>query len=96
MKRALVTGGSGTLGGAMAIALAASGHHVYVQAHHHLKAAESIIASIHANGGTATLLMFDVTDEMATREVLEPLVESSAIQVVVHNAGIHHRSEERV
>ncbi len=89
MKRALVTGGSGTLGRAMAMALSESGHHVYVQAHHHPDKAESLIAKIHDKGGTASLLMFDVTDEKASREALEPLVESTAIQVVVHNAGIH-------
>jgi len=89
MKRALVTGGSGTLGRAMAMALAESGHHVYVQAHHNPAKAASIIANIKDKGGSASLLIFDVTDEKSSREVLEPLVESTAIQVVVHNAGIH-------
>ncbi len=89
MKRALVTGGSGTLGAAMARALAAAGHHVYVHAHQHPSAAESVIKDIHAKGGKATLLMFDLTDEAGSRRVLEPLVEAEPIQIIVHNAGIH-------
>jgi 3-oxoacyl-[acyl-carrier protein] reductase len=89
MKRALVTGGSGTLGAAMARALAAAGHHVYVHAHQHPGAAESVIKDIHAKGGKATLLMFDLTDEAGSRRVLEPLVEAEPIQIIVHNAGIH-------
>ena len=64
--RALVTGGSGTIGGAIARALAAAGHHVYVHAHRDVAAAEAVAATIAAAGGTAEIVRFDVTDPAAT------------------------------
>ena len=42
--RALVTGGSGGIGGAICRALSAQGHFVYVHAHRGMVAAQSIAA----------------------------------------------------
>lgn len=89
MIRALVTGGSGTIGGAIARALAAEGCHVYVHAHGHAGRAEEIAAEIVARGSSADVARFDVTDPAETRSALERLVEAGAIQIVVNNAGIH-------
>jgi 3-oxoacyl-[acyl-carrier protein] reductase len=89
VKRALVTGGSGTLGAAIARALAAGGLHVILHANSRRAEAERIAAEIASSGGSAEAAAFDVTDAAATRAALERLVEPGAIQVLVNNAGIH-------
>lgn len=83
-RRALVTGGSGAIGAAICRRLAADGFGVIVHANRHLDAAKALAEEI---GGTA--VAFDVCDAVATHEALEALIESSPIQVVVNNAGIH-------
>jgi 3-oxoacyl-[acyl-carrier protein] reductase len=89
MKRALVTGGSGALGGAICHALAADGLHVFVQAHSRLAEAERVAAAIREAGGSAAAIAFDVTDAAASERVLAELAEAAPIQVLVNNAGIH-------
>ncbi|MGJ4730779.1 3-oxoacyl-ACP reductase FabG [Luteimonas sp. SDU101] len=89
MKRALVTGGSGDLGGAVCMQLAAAGLHVVVHANGNLARAQSVVAAISAAGGSAEALAFDVADGEATRAAIDALLESGPVQVVVNNAGIH-------
>jgi len=89
MSRALVTGGSGTIGAAIAKALADAGHHVYVHANGQLERAEEIAASITAAGGAAEAIRFDVTNAEQTRTALETLLAAGPIQIIINNAGIH-------
>lgn len=89
MIRALVTGGSGTIGAAIARALAVAGRHVYVHAHGQPARAEAIAAEIISRNGSAEIVRFDVTDAAETRRVLERLLEAGAVQILVNNAGIH-------
>jgi 3-oxoacyl-[acyl-carrier protein] reductase len=89
MKRALVTGGSGDLGSAIARRLARDGLHVIVHANARLAAAEAVVQEIRAGGGSAEAVAFDVTDAQASAAALERLLEAGAIQVLVNNAGIH-------
>ncbi len=88
-RRALVTGGSGDIGGAIARALGAAGCEVLVHGHSHLARAQSVVAAIEAGGGAARALAFDLTNGPATRAVLEAELERGPIQILVHNAGIH-------
>ena len=89
MKHALVTGGSGGLGAAICRRLAADGCHVYIHANRGLQAAQTLANAICAEGGSAQVLVFDVTNSAAVIDALTPIIELQAIQIVVNNAGIH-------
>ena len=89
LRRALVTGGSGDIGGAICRRLAADGLHVIVHANGNLQRAEGVVADILTAGGSAQAVAFDVADGEATRAAIEGLLEDGAIQVIVNNAGIH-------
>lgn len=89
MIRALVTGGSGAIGGAIARQLAYDGLHVIVHGFGSRDAADSVVKDIRARGGSAETIFFDVTDGDSAKRVLEALLESGPIQVLVNNAGIH-------
>ncbi|KGQ19087.1 3-oxoacyl-(acyl-carrier protein) reductase [Lysobacter dokdonensis DS-58] len=87
--RALVTGGSGDIGGAICRQLAADGLHVIVHANANLARAEGIVDEIRGSGGSAQAVAFDVADADATRAAIEALLADGPIQVIVNNAGIH-------
>ncbi len=89
MKYALVTGGSGGIGQAICQRLAKAGHFVYVHANTNIDKAQAVVDEIHAAGGHAQALVFDVTQYQATTEALSALPEDHVIQIVVNNAGIH-------
>ena len=89
MKHALVTGGSGGIGSAICRQLAADGCHVLIHAHHGAAAAQALADDISTQGGSAQVLVFDVTDATAVADALQPLLEHTPIQILVNNAGIH-------
>jgi 3-oxoacyl-[acyl-carrier protein] reductase len=89
MRRALVTGGSGGIGAAICVRLAAEGCHVYVHANSGLQKAQAIAAAIQDAGGSAQAIAFDVANEEQTRTALQAVLAEGAIQVLVNNAGIH-------
>jgi 3-oxoacyl-[acyl-carrier protein] reductase len=89
MKRALVTGGSGDIGGAIAARLARDGLHVIVHANARVAAAQDIAQRIVAAGGSAEAVAFDITDSAACTDAIGKLLEAGPIQVLVNHAGIH-------
>ncbi|GAB3187428.1 3-oxoacyl-ACP reductase FabG [Hydrogenophaga aquatica] len=89
LKRALVTGGSGGIGAAICQRLAADGHHVLVHANRSPERATDVVAAIVREGGSAEVVVFDVTDRQACAVALEALLEQGAVQILVNNAGIH-------
>ncbi|WP_254459573.1 3-oxoacyl-ACP reductase FabG [Xanthomonas sacchari] len=88
-RRALVTGGSGDLGGAICHALAAQGLHVIVHANANVARAAAVVEAIVAACGSAEAVAFDVADAEASAQALATLLEAGPIQVLVNNAGIH-------
>jgi 3-oxoacyl-[acyl-carrier protein] reductase len=88
-RHALVTGGSGAIGSAICRALGADGFHVFVHANSRAAQAQRVVDEIVAAGGSAEPIVFDVTDAKAVAAALLPLVETTPIQVLVNNAGIH-------
>jgi 3-oxoacyl-[acyl-carrier protein] reductase len=89
MIRALVTGGTGSIGSAICQALAAQNIHVYVHTNSRLDVAQALVTQIQQNGGSAEAIVFDVTDADATEQQLQKIVEIAPIQILVNNAGIH-------
>ncbi len=89
MTRALVTGASGGIGSAICRRLASEGLDVIAHANRHAERAEALAAAIRADGGSAEVAVFDVTDALRTRQYLEALCAHEAVQVLVNNAGIH-------
>ncbi|MGH8212765.1 MAG: 3-oxoacyl-ACP reductase FabG [Rhodanobacteraceae bacterium] len=88
-RRALVTGGSGDIGGAICRTLAREGWHPIVHANANPGRAQGVVDAIADSGGTAEAIAFDLADGEATRTALEKLLDADPIAALVHNAGIH-------
>jgi len=50
---------------------------------------QALSDEITGGGGRAQTVIFDVTDEAATRAACERLLADGAVQVIVNNAGVH-------
>jgi 3-oxoacyl-[acyl-carrier protein] reductase len=89
-KRALVTGGTGSIGEAICRRLASDGMHVLVHTHRQVNRADEIVSEIRRTGGSAEAIQFDVTVPFATKQILEEALRGGdPIQVLVSNAGFH-------
>ncbi|HET9598485.1 MAG TPA: 3-oxoacyl-ACP reductase FabG [Anaeromyxobacteraceae bacterium] len=88
--RALVTGASRGIGAAIAVALARQGFPVIINYKSNEAAALAVKAAIEAEGGTAELARFDVSDARETGPIVERLAEDEQrpVGVLVNNAGV--------
>ncbi len=84
-----MTGGSGVIGAAICLLLAERGFHVLVHANRNADRAAELTQTIIDGGGSAEPMCFDVTDRSNCFDVLTPIVQSTPVQVIVHNAGVH-------
>ena len=89
MKRALVTGGSGDIGQAICRELAKMDVEVLVHANTNKQAADQVVKEILDNGGVASPVCFDITDQDASRNAIEQILAAGPIQILVNNAGVH-------
>ena len=83
----LVTGAGSGIGAGIAAELAASGHHLVVT-DVNLEAAETIVAAIRNDGGSAEARRLDVTSDDSVAEALKDV--SRPVEVLVNNAGLQH------
>lgn len=89
MNTVLVTGSSRGIGRAIAQRLANDGYAVVVHCRNERGQADDLAQSIIANGGSARVLQFDVSDRAAARASIEADIEAhGAYYGVVLNAGI--------
>jgi 3-oxoacyl-[acyl-carrier protein] reductase len=86
---AIVTGGSGGIGSAVAHALAVDGMSVVVHYSGSAERAEKVVASIQETGGAAVAVSGDVADEAAMTALFDTAQERfGGVDVVVNTAGI--------
>lgn len=88
-RRALVTGASGGIGRAIALALAEAGFDLTLGYRSQASAAEILAGEVKAHGVEVSLLCCDIADRAGCREALEAeLAARGPFWGVVHNAGI--------
>ncbi|MFS4454868.1 3-oxoacyl-ACP reductase FabG [Maribacter sp. 2304DJ31-5] len=91
-KYALITGGSRGIGRAICIQLAKDlNYSLLINYRENKEAAEETLKMVIAEGGTGTLLQFNVTDTENVKSTLDNWHENNkdgVIEVVVNNAGI--------
>lgn len=87
-KTAVVTGGSGVLCGALALALGQQGAAVVVVAHGNLEKAEAVAGQIVAQGGRATAMQADVlSKESLAALAQQTLATYGRIDILINGAG---------
>jgi 3-oxoacyl-[acyl-carrier protein] reductase len=87
-QTALVTGGSGGIGSAIAAALAAAGAAVTVSYNANKAGAESLVARIEAAGGTALAVQADLRERQGVATIFRRHLERfGGLRILVNNAG---------
>jgi len=88
-RSALVTGASGTIGGAIAKSLAEQGVNVVVHYRHNLESAQSLVDEIDSKGGHSGLAQGDISTIDGANDVVEQAMGlSGKLEILVNNAGI--------
>ncbi|NMB35096.1 MAG: 3-oxoacyl-[acyl-carrier-protein] reductase [Firmicutes bacterium] len=88
-KVALVTGGSGGIGAAIALALARDGAAVVINYHRQKEAAAEILREVELLGGRGLLYQADVTQPEACEGMIKATLDHfSRIDILINNAGI--------
>ncbi len=86
-RTALVTGGSGDIGGAIVLALAQRGADVVIHTHHNRAQGESVAAQVRALGRKARVLQADLTVTAAVTRLAREAAADAPIDILINNAG---------
>lgn len=93
MKTALVTGGSGIIGAAIAQALGRAGFRVAVHYHHAKESANQVVERIIAAGGQALAVEADLSRRESAAPMFERIEQQfGPVDYLVNNAGINRDS----
>lgn len=85
---AIVTGGGGGLGRAMALGLAAEGSRILI-AEVREPEGRNVVEEIRSSGGTAELFVGDISQEETARALIETCQEKlSGLDILINNAGL--------
>lgn len=87
-KVVFISGASRGIGAAMACNLADAGYDIWLNYHSSGEAAEKVKQTIEGMGRECRLLPFNVADEKAASEILEPLLDEEVPYGFIHNAGV--------
>ncbi|MCH8098630.1 MAG: SDR family oxidoreductase [Proteobacteria bacterium] len=91
-RTAIVTGSSRNIGRAIALALAADGACVVINARNDEEGADAVVAEIEAAGGRAIKHMADVTDEAAVDGLAQAAIDAfGGINILVNNAAVRRQ-----
>ena len=89
-KTALVTGGSGTIGAAIAQALGSAGFRVAVHYRHEKESADGVVARIAAAGGEALAVEADLSRQESVAPMFDRIEQQfGPLDYLVNNAGIN-------
>lgn len=89
-KRALITGSSRGIGRAIALRLAKDGYHILLHGAENLSKAEEVKALIEQAGGSAEILIANLTDLTCTKTLGEQM---GNVDVLVLNASVQYRNK---
>lgn len=87
-KRALVTGSSNGLGEAIARMLAREGATVIIHGRNLLRASE-VAASIKENGGSASVVLGDLSSDEGAEKVAQDCLQVGGVDILINNAGAY-------
>jgi 3-oxoacyl-[acyl-carrier protein] reductase len=86
-ERALILGGTGLIGLAIAQRLGRSGRSIILNYLHDERRADRALQALRDRGITASLACADVTDEAAVRTLFDDVLAAGPIDVLVHAVG---------
>jgi 3-oxoacyl-[acyl-carrier protein] reductase len=87
-RSAIVTGGSGGLGAAVAEALASAGAGVTVSYHNNRAGAEAVVSRVAGSGGEALAVQADLRVRQGARDLMRAHLERfGGLDILVNNAG---------